>query len=544
MKKSRLSLVDGQVIKSGARVMILGIVLAAIALSTACTRFVIYPSEETATAQAKIATMQASGFTETPTAFIMGGGDPVQTPEDPGPTAVAINETPIPTLPSATEKPPLLYHTMSGDTLAALCTRFNVEPGEIISPDMADLPDNQLLPPDLLLIIPDRLSDTSPEDLLIPDSEIIDSASAIDFNTEDFVGSNNGYLTSYSEWCADKWCNGAQIVERVAYENSINPRLLLAVLEIQSHWVTGQPSNLAEIDYPIGWRDFNYRQLYKQLSWAVEQLSIGYYGWRAGSLTEVTFTDGSSLRLAPELNAGTVALQYLFSRLYNQNQWNGILYSNQSFPALYEQMFGNAWMRAQAVEPLFPINLTQPEFQLPFKVGKTWNFTGGPHPVWGAGGVLGALDFAPPSDQPGCVVSDEWVTASAAGLVVRSYNGIVIIDLDGDGYEQTGWVLFYLHIASKGRVSVGTWLNAGDPIGHPSCEGGSATGTHTHMARKYNGEWIPADGPLPFVLSGWQAHNGSQPYEGTLTRDDKTVTAHVYSSFDTAIKHEADDPGG
>ena len=29
--------------------------------------------------------------------------------------------------------------------------------------------------------------------------------------------------------------------------------------------------------------------------------------------------------------------------------------------------------------------------------------------------------------------------------------------VDGDGNEETGWVLFYLHVASQGRVAIDTW---------------------------------------------------------------------------------------
>ncbi|MEW5830200.1 MAG: hypothetical protein AB1846_15000, partial [Chloroflexota bacterium] len=93
------------------------------------------------------------------------------------------------------------------------------------------------------------------------------------------------------------------------------------------------------------------------------------------------------------------------------------------------------------------------------------------------------------------------------------------------GYEQTGWNILYLHIHSEGRVPAGTWVNLNDPIGFPSCEGGVSTGTHVHMARKYNGEWVLADGPIPFNLNGWIAHNGSAPYLGSLTRDGLTITA-------------------
>jgi murein DD-endopeptidase MepM/ murein hydrolase activator NlpD len=115
--------------------------------------------------------------------------------------------------------------------------------------------------------------------------------------------------------------------------------------------------------------------------------------------------------------------------------------------------------------------------------------------------------------------------AAAPGLIVRTGDGAVLEDLDGDGYEQTGWVLFYMHVAASERVAAGTTVKPGDRIGHPSCEGGVSQGTHTHFARKYNGEWIPADGPIPFVLDGWVSQGLGAEYDGTLTRQGVTMEA-------------------
>lgn len=143
--------------------------------------------------------------------------------------------------------------------------------------------------------------------------------------------------------------------------------------------------------------------------------------------------------------------------------------------------------------------------------------------------------FCARQHKSGCIPSQEWVLA-AAGLVIRSDNGVVLVDLDGDGIEQTGWVLMYLHIATrKTRADWARAVGLNDPIGRPSCEGGLATGNPFHFARKYNGEWILADGPLFKVSTIRRAHAGLKEYDGTLTRNGKTVTACTCGSNETKI---------
>jgi hypothetical protein len=136
----------------------------------------------------------------------------------------------------------------------------------------------------------------------------------------------------------------------------------------------------------------------------------------------------------------------------------------------------------------------------------------------------------------GCVTTNEFATAVAPGVVVRSNDAAVILDLDGDGDERTGWIVFYFHIETKDRVPIGTVLQTGDPIGHPSCEGGRTTGTHVHIARKFNGEWMPADSIIPFNLGGWVAHNGAVEYEGTLTKGGRTIFACTCADASSQIR--------
>lgn len=532
-------------IRLAARRFVFGMLSAAILISLAgCGQLTISPIDQLATMRPVVTPGAGRGGAEP---FVPVSGQPTKvatpfrtnqpspTPRPAKQTTVPLTQTPIPG-DSPTPAPPILYYTQAGDTLNALALRFGVAPEEISSPD--GVVTTGLLNPGQLLLIPNRLTDVSNNEHILPDSEIVFSPSAIDFNVESFITGTGGYLETYKEWRSNGRDDAANTIFRVAIENSINPRLLLAILEYQGHWVYKTPANLAETDYPLGHVDYQKKGLYAQLSWAVQMLNIGYYGWRDGRITQLTFIDGNTtIRLAPDLNAGTVALLYLFSQLYDKPYWAGAMYSPEGLPALYKKMFGDPWERAQTVEPLFPATLTQPPFDLPFPPGRRWSYTGGPHSAWGPDGALASLDFAPSTTVHGCYASTEWVTAVASGLVVRSETGVVVMDLDGDASELTGWIVMYLHIATASRPPVGTWINIGEPVGHPSCEGGQATGTHVHIARKYNGEWIQADGPMPFELNGWIAHQGNVPYEGSLTKNGEIVQASRYGEFKSLITH-------
>ena len=482
----------------------------------------------------------------TPLMVIPMPGTPISgldgTPTPPGIDRNLTPDPPTATLPPVNTSgvPMDQYWTQGGDTLNILSRRFSLKPEQFIATINLPAPD-QLIPVNTLLLVPkpDPAIKYSPAQRVIPDSEVVYGPSSIGFSTMDYVISKAGFLSTYRVYImSGGWLTGSQSVDSISQDNSLSPRILLAVIEYESHWVLGQPTNLAQEDYPLGYIDFNYRGLFRQLMWASGALSDGYYQWRSGSLHEIKFKDGSKLRLSPFLNAGTVAIQYYFAQNHTRAEWNQAMSPN-GFPALYERMFGPTMQRAQAFEPTISNNLTQPALTLPFEPGHLWALTSGPHSAWEKqGGALAALDLAPGSQESGCVTSDAWVVAPAPGRVVRVGQGEVILDLDEDGYEETGWDILFMHIRTDGKAQLGQVLKAGDHIGHPSCEGGVSTGTHLHIARKYNGEWMLADGPVAFNMDGWIAHNGELPEKGTLTRDGLTVTACTCSSKETNLIRE------
>jgi hypothetical protein len=357
---------------------------------------------------------------------------------------------------------------------------------------------------------------------IIPDSELVYGPAAKDFDVRGFVMQLNGYLASYGDEVEGQWLDGPAIVQLVADRHSVNPRLLLAVLEYRAGWVT--QSTVVDDGYPLGYRQPNYDGLYFQLSWAANQLNWGFYGRSEGGVTSFLINDGTRLAFEPTINDGTAGVQAMLGA------HDGATYAGwqqdagpDGLFATFSRLFGNPF--AFTVDPLWPEDLAQPPMQLPWASGETWRFTGGPHGGWNTGSSWAALDFAPDGALQGCVETDAWVTAVADGQVVRSDMGAVVIDLDGDGYAGTGWAVLHMHLATRDRIPVGTIVQAGDRLGHPSCEGGFSNALHVHLARLFNGRWVAADGQAPFLLSGWVSQGFGSEYDGALVRGSTVIEA-------------------
>lgn len=441
------------------------------------------------------------------------------------PTAPAIFLTPTPDAPHAIpslREDTLQYIVQSGDTLGEIARAYNITLEQLIST-------NELVNPDLLVvgqllsIPPPDPGSLAPGFKILPNSELVSSPSNAFFDIDQYINSQGGFLARHLEEVGTEVLTGAQIVRRVAQNYSVNPRLLLAVLEYQSKWVTQSDISQELQDFPIGWFDRSRKGLYRQLAFAANNLNYGYYLWQVNGAAAWTTADGIIVPTNPTVNGGTAGIQHFFSQVADYEPWQQAIQEGGLY-ATFTALFGNPFLLGY--EPLLPDDLAQPKMQLPFEVGQSWSFTGGPHGAWDSGSAWGALDFAPPGEAFGCTQSDAWVVAVTDGLIVRAEDGAVVQDLDGDGLEQTGWTVLYMHIETRGRILVGTQVRAGDRIGHPSCEGGYTNGTHVHLARRYNGEWIPADQEwLPFVLDGWQSTGTGVEYDGFLVQGGNSIEA-------------------
>ncbi|MBZ0315825.1 MAG: LysM peptidoglycan-binding domain-containing protein [Anaerolineae bacterium] len=425
------------------------------------------------------------------------------------------------------------YTVQSGDTLNVIAARFGTTAQAIMSLNGLTNPD--ILEVGQVLRIPANTSAPPPPSSnfkTIPDSELVYSPAVKDFDVAAYVKLKPGFLRVYSEEISGELWSGVELVNQVALDYSVNPRLLLALIEYQSGWLSDPNPPEDRQNYPMGIVSLDRVGLWRQLLAAANALNAGYYSWKYRGLETSNFADGTLVTFAPELNAGTVAVQFFFSQFSTPAQYQ-IDISEQGFFQTYLALFGDPFRTA--VEPLVPDNLQQPTLMFPFGQGETWYFTGGPHGGYNSGSAWASVDFAPPTpsdelvaQQGYCYISVNWVTAVAPGVVARSGEGYVILDLDGDGNEHTGWTVVYLHISSQEVVKPGTRVETGDKLGHPSCEGGYSTGTHLHFGRRYNGEWIPVTcdkcpkgvSVPPLVLSGWTVLGyPNAEYQGYMIND-------------------------
>ncbi|MEY3150370.1 MAG: hypothetical protein RLY92_597 [Chloroflexota bacterium] len=413
----------------------------------------------------------------------------------------------------------LPYVVQSGDTLPALAARFNQTTDAILKANPALAVFQSTLPPGRAINIPASYAPLLGSAFhMLPDSAVVYAEDPGNLaeqlqNFDGWVAHRHEPAYSARDGSWDEARPSWDLINEVALQYSVNPRVLLALLEYRSGLLRNADPPASAARNPLRLPPDTRTGMANQLEWAAAQLNDGYYAWRAGTQVELRLLDGSVQRIDPWQNAGTVALLQLFSQLEQPAEFEQSI-GPQGFAATYQQLFGDAFAGALLLQPA---NLRQPAFTLPFKPGVIWSLTGGPHPAWGSSLPWAAMDFAPPALAGTCGQSNEPVTAMAPGVIVRNGYATALLDTDGDNNEHTGWVIFYFHLRSDSIAAVGTRLAAGDALGVASCEGGRSTGTHVHVARKYNGEWLAADSAVAFDLGGWRAVSDGTAYKGRLS---------------------------
>jgi len=394
--------------------------------------------------------------------------------------------------------------------------------------------------------------------MILPDSRVVFGPRLSTFRTQQFLDGFPGILRDLHETVEGNSMAASDMINLVAHYYSLNPKLILALIEFRSGLVSEAEPPREAMDFALGHFDAHDKGFLAQLTWAAQTIVEGYYGYKTGVSGSFTLTDGTLIDDRELVNAGSYAIRRLLAMDLPPEQWqSAVSRDNASFYATYVKLFGDPFAEAMAQGPEVRIE-SQPMLHLPWNIGDTWYYTAGPHrndgcTNWENGicqdnwGILSSVDFAPTGDYGKCdgnsdlYVPGQWVLAAGDGVVTFAANSLVEIDHDGDGDPGTGWATSYFHLYDDSiQVPWGASVSSGAALGNPSCQapGGQATAPHLHFSVRRDGEFVDIGG---LVISGWTVHDGPHQYQGSMT---KPGEADRYSNnWRTPSDLVSDNPG-
>lgn len=336
-------------------------------------------------------------------------------------------------------------------------------------------------------------------------------------------------LAVYLGMAASPLQNQVQVIDDKAQYYSINPQVLLAILEMRSGLVSGK-NVLATIDNPLGYPDVT--GFAEQAEMLAQALFIGFYSrlyddtQLSGTNIELQLSTGEIVTIPADLNAGSYALLTTLAPLCTPQQWAELISPENSkgFTQSYRRLFPLSDPLDTSNQILAPSAPPAGLLKLPFGAGDRWNFSGGPHGNDGTcANAVSAVDFAPGVSN--CTIpTTRWVDAVASGTVSSVSCGGCLVRIT----HSDNWGSYYYHLANT-AVSSGQSVSKGQNLGNPSqkpyCSGscgtcsGNATGVHIHYSLMYNGAYVDIEGAS---LEGWIVH-GTSCYSGYLERDGTQV---------------------
>ncbi|GGY43984.1 peptidase M23 [Bacterioplanes sanyensis] len=293
---------------------------------------------------------------------------------------------------------------------------------------------------------------------------------------------------------APQWLPHAENLSHWAGVASLNPQLLLALLEANGQQLSSPSSELKPL-----WGERNEQPLAQQLGEQMLTLSHYFYA----------FEQDSQRVLSSPYNASTWALWQAFKAagLPASEQLRAVLDS-------YQALFPKAFV-AEAPAPMTLRQASTPPrdlMQWPWRQGYYWKANGA-HSNTGSGYPLSSVDVS--YDWPRWGGRTYSVTAAHSGRVtVYSRCNMRIT-------HPSGWQTNYYHMEDI-EVSSGDWVDINTRIGTYAndrstalCQGGSSTGPHLHFSLLYNGRYQSLQG---VNLGPYVVNVGNYNYDNNCNR--------------------------
>ncbi len=352
---------------------------------------------------------------------------------------------------------------------------------------------------------PNRQADLSSE--LLSNGQFVWGPNVGDFDIFTFLQNRGSALHVFAE-----------DLEMWARYTSLNPKILLAVLELRYGLIDDCPVDISSNDARTIIENTSmdlatafYEHLHtwgdRRKPWDLDAMALD---------PVLSFADGTTIEIQTDQTSGTFALAAMVAKTTDADTWAEELF--ETGPGSFTGIMGGLFPEVDLRDTSNNINpaAAPPDtlFQFPFPLGATWRFNG-PH-SWAGDGTppFSSMDFAAGSGSCSSP-PNMWTVATAAGTAVRQYGYDCWIEVE----HSPEWTTSYYHMQNTPNPQ-GAYIWPNASLGQIACEvcaGGYATGPHVHWTVKYNGAYVSLEG---VKISGWTIHVGPEPYtSGSIERD-------------------------
>ena len=407
------------------------------------------------------------------------------------------------------------YTAQSGDNLPSLAGRFNTSELAIRKANPIIPANATTLPQGLPMQIPIYYTPFWGSDFkIIPNSAFVFSATPEYSEFESLILGKDGYSELFRQLTGQEGLS--EIFWQACLQASIDPRLLLSLIGYGFEPNSGLQSASSALLESISRQNMTLMQCWLEL------LNAGYYGFETGRMLELELSDGTIERLDPWQNAGSAALHYFFSQMLETTNDYQQAVAPDGFAATYQKLFGDPWDSELEV---LPGSLDWISAGLPINPQGGWQAAPIPESLLTSMPVSGMMaGFHASIQDSRDKEAYGKVYACIGGTITRMEASQLVVSQIGM-QENQGWSLVYYGLSVKPGLKVGDKVEIGESIGHVDA---SAWNASFWLARKYNGEWVPAGAIIPFKLGGWKLALDDDSQSLVMLKPELTVYSQPY----------------
>jgi murein DD-endopeptidase MepM/ murein hydrolase activator NlpD len=329
----------------------------------------------------------------------------------------------------------------------------------------------------------------------------------------EFLEGRAGVLGDLQSWVGDREMPLADVIAGQCFLYGVNPKVVLALLEIQSGLVDTPAPSPEDLDWAMGYQEEEERGLEAQIIWAVREIFRGMRDYPV--LNTLVLGTGEKLAIPSGTNLGSYAVMRVVAQTGGESRLRRLEGTGEkSFVQTYMSLFDeDPRLPMEGLPPPADVPfLTQPyaglyevtsifDHQYPFLSSdgvllSRWGLESKGLPYDGHDGWDYALDFGVP------------VLAAADGVVAWSGNsddGCATVARGVVLEHERGYHTIYWHL-DRVDVQPGEKVSQGDILGVAGASG-CAEGPHLHFGVRYLGRRTDPEGWCGSEPDLWASHS-------------------------------------